>query len=318
MELIEDLDTRHNNDAALSRPLSVCTSQLTDVPIEDVAKFASRPESARRKEAQFRHGSVARPLNSFMLYRKAYLQRAKSWCKHNKQQHLSQTLAASWRIESPEVRQYYQGCAILEQDNHAKTYPDYKFSPKKARSRRAMPLRCTKKNSTSIVPRKIENEPHAPLALRQQELGLDSACGNDSSAALPRMPEGACCGPIYSYDFTYSDGVHMPQKLNECGSPTLYGYGVCQEYMHDSYGYSFPCLGNLTWCFACPYCAQFFMIGQGAYGTCNEYPYTYMYAQEPDFIPHEPSSKEVMAASSLTDRPFLYCNDKFSHAQSLQ
>jgi hypothetical protein len=55
------------SSAALTMPLSVCTSQYTDVPVKDVAKWASRSGRARRKEAHSRRGYIARPLNSFML-----------------------------------------------------------------------------------------------------------------------------------------------------------------------------------------------------------------------------------------------------------
>ncbi|KAH5617334.1 hypothetical protein HBI23_258560, partial [Parastagonospora nodorum] len=120
--------------SALTVPLSVCTADLGDVSARDMAGWITRSASIRRREARQREGHVARPLNSFMLYRSAYLKRARAWCRQNKEQVLSQVIAASWKMEPPEVRERYEQFAKLERLNHSKAHPTYKYAPQRARA----------------------------------------------------------------------------------------------------------------------------------------------------------------------------------------
>ncbi|KAH7061007.1 high mobility group box domain-containing protein, partial [Paraphoma chrysanthemicola] len=72
---------------------------------------------------------VTRPMNPFMLYRSAFIKRAREWCRQNKEQILSQVIAISWKMEPPEVRERYERYAKVERSNHVKAHPTYKFSP---------------------------------------------------------------------------------------------------------------------------------------------------------------------------------------------
>jgi hypothetical protein len=73
-----------------------------------------------------------------MLYRRAYLERAKVWCdqnmsscKQSKQQNLSRLTGRSWKLETPETREYYKEYAEIEQKNHRNAHGSYKYSPRR-------------------------------------------------------------------------------------------------------------------------------------------------------------------------------------------
>ena len=92
-----------------------------------------RSVERRRAEVEGNKGHVPRPMNSFMLYRSAYAERAKQFCKENNHQVVSQVTGASWPLEPKEVRELYENFAVIERDNHAAAHPEYKFAPNKSK-----------------------------------------------------------------------------------------------------------------------------------------------------------------------------------------
>lgn len=119
---------QHGEEITLPTPLSCC---LHDVPVEDMAKRIERSMDDRRRESARRHGNIARPMNSFMLYRLAHLKRAQKLCSNSSGQSLSHILSCSWREEDPQVRRRYVEYAKIEKVNHQNAHPEYKFSPRK-------------------------------------------------------------------------------------------------------------------------------------------------------------------------------------------
>ncbi|KAL9108162.1 MAG: hypothetical protein Q9227_007016 [Pyrenula ochraceoflavens] len=118
------------NGVNIDKPLSELTKDYT-LPIKDMEAWVNRPAEVRRKEVEKKNGYVARPMNSFMLYRSAYAERVKQYCKENNHQVVSQVSGASWPLEPKEIRDLYEKFATLERDNHQKAHPDYKFAPNK-------------------------------------------------------------------------------------------------------------------------------------------------------------------------------------------
>jgi hypothetical protein len=116
----------------LTAPLSVLTRDQHHVPVKNMEAWVNRPAEARRKEAEKRDGYITRPMNSFMLYRSAYADRAKAWCLQNNHQVVSSVAGESWPLEPPEVREQYNNYAKIERINHHNAHPTYKFSPSKA------------------------------------------------------------------------------------------------------------------------------------------------------------------------------------------
>ncbi|KAL2865504.1 HMG-box domain-containing protein [Aspergillus lucknowensis] len=120
----------------LPGPLSEITKHLTHVPIKDMDEFVHRSIEERRLEVAKKNGKVARPMNSFMLYRSAYADRTKAWFDQNNHQVVSEVTGDSWSHETPAIRQKYTRLASIEKQNHLLAHPGYKFTPAKDRRRR--------------------------------------------------------------------------------------------------------------------------------------------------------------------------------------
>lgn len=118
----------------IDAPLSQLTSDYK-TPVRDMSIWVHRPVEERMAEVERRKGYVSRPMNSFMMYRSAYADRVKQFCKENNHQVVSQVTGASWPLEPREVRELYEQLAIMERDNHAAAHPDYKFAPNKSAKR---------------------------------------------------------------------------------------------------------------------------------------------------------------------------------------
>lgn len=112
-------------------PLSESTKDLTHIPIRDMESWVHRPIKVRMQEVAKRNGRVARPMNSFMLYRSAYAERAKELHSQNNHQVVSETAGDSWKLESRAIREKYEYLATIEKNNHLQAHPGYKFSPSK-------------------------------------------------------------------------------------------------------------------------------------------------------------------------------------------
>lgn len=106
------------------------------MPVRDMEQWANRSAEIRHQEAAKKNGYISRPMNSFMLYRSAYAERVKKFCKENNHQVVSQVTGASWPLEPDEIRKKYERLALLERDNHQAAHPHYKFAPNKAGKKR--------------------------------------------------------------------------------------------------------------------------------------------------------------------------------------
>ncbi len=122
-----------NRIAKLTQPLSELTKGWDHVPIVDIEAYVNRPAEERRKEVEDGKvpGKVKRPMNSFMLYRKAYQNRTKDWCLQNNHQVVSQVCGDSWPLEPESVREQFNEWSRIERLNHQNAHPGYKFSPSK-------------------------------------------------------------------------------------------------------------------------------------------------------------------------------------------
>ncbi|EWC44014.1 hypothetical protein DRE_01366 [Drechslerella stenobrocha 248] len=115
----------------LDKPLSELTKDYADLPIRDMERWVHRSLDERKKEVEKRDGHVARPMNSFMLYRSAFAERTKMWCLQNNHQVVSSVSGASWPLEPAWIREKYNELARIERINHQAAHPGYKFSPSK-------------------------------------------------------------------------------------------------------------------------------------------------------------------------------------------
>jgi hypothetical protein len=120
------------NMPVLDRPMSELT-KASSIPIADIETYVHRSSDVRRQEIETgkNPGRVKRPMNAFMLYRKAYQQRAKEWASQHNHQIVSRVCGMSWPLEPEHVRQQFKSWADTERDNHQKAHPNYKFTPAK-------------------------------------------------------------------------------------------------------------------------------------------------------------------------------------------
>ncbi|KAK4131966.1 hypothetical protein BT67DRAFT_408036 [Trichocladium antarcticum] len=116
----------------LDRPMSELTKN-SSIVVADIDTYVHRSSEARRLEIETgkNPGRVKRPMNAFMLYRKAYQQRAKEWASQHNHQVVSRVCGLSWPLEPEHIRQQFKAWADMERDNHQKAHPNYKFTPSK-------------------------------------------------------------------------------------------------------------------------------------------------------------------------------------------
>ncbi|KAK3310297.1 uncharacterized protein B0T15DRAFT_546847, partial [Chaetomium strumarium] len=120
------------NMPVLDRPMSELTKN-SSIPVADIETYVHRSSEERRQETESgkEPGRIKRPMNAFMLYRKAYQQRAKEWASQHNHQIVSRVCGMSWPLEPEHIRQQFKSWADIERDNHQKAHPDYKFTPSK-------------------------------------------------------------------------------------------------------------------------------------------------------------------------------------------
>lgn len=111
-------------------------SQITlevEVPVANIEEYVNRSSEVRRQEVEMgkNPGRIKRPMNAFMLYRKAYQLRAKEWASQHNHQVVSRVCGLSWPMEPEHIREQFKAWAETERDNHQKAHPDYKFTPSK-------------------------------------------------------------------------------------------------------------------------------------------------------------------------------------------
>ncbi|OAA39159.1 High mobility group, superfamily [Metarhizium rileyi] len=121
------------NDSSTSEPLietalSILAGQYGLARI-DPEEYANRSAAERRRKADD-EGKVSRPLNSFLLYRKAYQEVARRVLSNDQQQFASQIVGISWRLYEPEkVKNEFRALAKIDNQMHRKAFPDYKYTP---------------------------------------------------------------------------------------------------------------------------------------------------------------------------------------------
>lgn len=120
-----------NCNLHLSGPLSIMTKDMVDPPVRDMEAWVNRSHEERQQEVEAKNGDIPRPMNSFMLYRSAYIARIKTMLGKNCNQNVSRIAGISWRAETQEVRERFENLASIERQNHAISHPGYKFKPQK-------------------------------------------------------------------------------------------------------------------------------------------------------------------------------------------
>ncbi|KAL2111147.1 hypothetical protein VUR80DRAFT_246 [Thermomyces stellatus] len=121
----------------MQRPLTELAAEYPNVAILDIATYVRRPREVRLQElarAKKDPGKIKRPMNSFMLYRKAYQNVAKALCG-DQHHEISRVAGDAWNNEPVSVRKQFKAWANIENANHRHVYPEYKFAPKKSKQK---------------------------------------------------------------------------------------------------------------------------------------------------------------------------------------
>lgn len=125
-------DRAEKDRVHLDKPLSEMGEEWKKSMLE-IEAYINRSAEARRQEIESdrkQPGRIKRPMNSFMLYRKAFQNHTKAYCEHNNHQVVSKVCGASWDQEPDHIRKQFGEWAKLERENHQKAHPGYKFAPK--------------------------------------------------------------------------------------------------------------------------------------------------------------------------------------------
>ena len=192
------------------------TEALHHIPVKDMEAWVNRPADVRRKEAEKRNGYITRPMNSFMLYRSAYAERAKAWCLQNNHQVVSSVAGESWPLEPPEVRDRFNDYAKIERINHQNAHPTYKFSPSKA----VAPPRKRKDEWSDEEPTDLDDAEWAPESKRsRQAKRFQRSISYPPNLALPdyleRSYDGTANGMMRSSWEMTNEGRSMPMPMHQ-------------------------------------------------------------------------------------------------------
>ncbi|KFX97002.1 hypothetical protein O988_05057 [Pseudogymnoascus sp. VKM F-3808] len=170
----------------LDGPLSDLTRACTHVPVVDIDAYVNRSAETRRQEVDEgkNPGKVKRPINPFMLYRKAYQNRTKNWCLENSHQVISQICGDSWSLEPDNIRAQFNEWARIERQNHQNAHPGYRFSPAKAATAKAAKSEAGKRRkltpkSGCTPPRRFKNRPYHGLDFDSRGSRMDPARGGN-------------------------------------------------------------------------------------------------------------------------------------------
>lgn len=122
---------RKTND--LHKPLSELAGEFPDIHVADIGAYVHRSQEERLREVEQSKtpGKIKRPMNAFMLYRKAYQNLAKQLCTQNNHQLVSQVCGSGWPLEPETIREQFSEWAKTERVNHQAAHPGYKFTPSK-------------------------------------------------------------------------------------------------------------------------------------------------------------------------------------------
>lgn len=124
-------------NSLLIRQLQGPLSQMAHIPadLEGVKKLVESSAEQRRQQAKHRT-RVARPKNSFLLYRLAYAERARHLLAglspaQVSSRDISRVTGASWKREEDEIKKKFKDLAKIDQQNHAAAFPEYQFTRRK-------------------------------------------------------------------------------------------------------------------------------------------------------------------------------------------
>lgn len=206
----------------ITAPLSQLTKHMVHIPIKDMDAWVNRTTEVRHREVIQKNGKIARPMNSFMLYRSAFAERTKQWCSQNNHQVVSRVSGQSWPKEPPEVREKYEYLALIERDNHQRAHPEYKFAPNKTQTppRKKRPL-----DGEDSEADEAEYQPNAsPIPHKLvKSSGLNSGYNSRESTPFDHQ-DSVLPEPYHHNPWPVPVGRHLPPRLMTGPEQHQHGY----------------------------------------------------------------------------------------------
>ena len=119
-------------DSSIDMPVPL-SRLFPDISLADAETYIRRPKELREAEWRTRRGfpKMPRPVNAFLLYRRAVSEKAKHFAGVENHQVVSKLAGVSWKNESDEVKDTFSQYAELEKQYHGIAFPDYKYKPKR-------------------------------------------------------------------------------------------------------------------------------------------------------------------------------------------
>ncbi|KAJ5665940.1 uncharacterized protein N7477_008388 [Penicillium maclennaniae] len=231
--------TTTKNDLPLSAPLSELTAHMTNIPLRDMDAWVHRSTEVRLQE-KAEKGKVARPMNSFMLYRSAYAERSKRLLSQNNHQVVSSTAGRSWKMEPAEIRDKYEELARIEREAHSRAHPTYKFKPNKGpatttRRRGRTHTSDSSSDEYSMVPPMhcrtqsfeypLSSRASTPFGSPDSFITHGSYLGSSWNTSHPGMPtvQPHALNMGYAEDLQFRRGSPMSQEVSYGASNGLAG-----------------------------------------------------------------------------------------------
>ncbi|OXV10215.1 hypothetical protein Egran_02025 [Elaphomyces granulatus] len=236
----------------ITAPLSELTKNMPHIPLKDMQAWVTRSTDVRLNEVAQKNGKIARPMNSFMLYRSAYAERTKQWCAQNNHQIVSRVSGQSWPLEPPVVRERYEYLSILERDNHQKAHPEYKFAPNKNQGTPKRKRATDDDDMTDLHGQEhtLDSSPPSHRQKRARSSGFDSSYQSRDSTPFDGT-EPALMG--YYHWTPRNAGQQMPGMMPEQGQyfqpsihPGIMGPHVEDVHFRDIGANGIPCHPTTT------------------------------------------------------------------------
>ncbi|KAI0202119.1 hypothetical protein F4808DRAFT_79142 [Astrocystis sublimbata] len=120
-------------EAKLVKPLSALAADFPDAQAKmlDIREFVRRgAEERTRAPSRGKPETISRPLNPFLLYRKAYHPVAMALADNNNNATVSVLVGLSWHRETKAVKSEFAELGRVERQEHTTLFPHYTFSPK--------------------------------------------------------------------------------------------------------------------------------------------------------------------------------------------
>ncbi|KAL3961586.1 hypothetical protein ACCO45_003109 [Purpureocillium lilacinum] len=206
----------------LRQPLSEISAESGDALVFDVDSFVHRPPEVRKQE-QKKQGKVKRPLNDFVLYRKAYSAVAKARVlseeNKNNQQLVSQICGESWGMETAAIKATFKRLANVERTKHFQAFPDYKYAPKLVKKGKGE----TSTKDAATTDQIVASSHHGSMAMPSAQMlhppNHVAYMPAANTMAMGRLPEYA---PPTSYELQPSlQGMPAQPLPDLCIDPSL-------------------------------------------------------------------------------------------------